>query len=87
MNVHVIVKLKSKYDAWHQLFVNDSENRATFCDEKRTLVGQANTTTAMVTLFDVNLEVMKSMMSDPAFQKMTTDYVEEHIPYLLDPLS
>jgi len=49
MNVHVIVKLKSTYEVWHKLFLSDSENRSKICDEKLTLVGQANATTAMIT--------------------------------------
>ncbi|MBH67249.1 MAG: hypothetical protein CMM58_02740 [Rhodospirillaceae bacterium] len=86
MNIHVIVKLKSSYEAWHELFINDGHNRSKICDEERTLVGKANETTAMITLFDVDEEAMQFMMSDPEFQKMTEPYVEEHIPYVLNSL-
>ena len=48
MDVHIIVKLKSSFEAWHQLFVNDADRRSQICDENRTLVGKANEKTAVV---------------------------------------
>jgi hypothetical protein len=87
MDVHIIVKLKSSYETWKELFDIDADNRSTICDENRTLVGQANETTAIVTLFSVDMEAMGKMMTDPEFQKLTEDYVEEHIPYTITPLS
>ncbi len=86
MDVHVIVKLKSSYEIWHELFVNDAVNRSKICDESKTLVGQANETTALVTLFDVDGVAMGAMMNDPEFQKMTENYVEKHIPYSISAL-
>ena len=83
MDVHIIVKLKSSYEAWHQVFVNDADRRSRICDESRTLVGKANEKTAIVTVFGVDMEAMGEMMKDPEFQKMTENYVEEHIPYSL----
>ena len=86
MNVHVIVKLKSSYEAWHELFVNDADNRTKICDESKTLVGKADDSTALVTLFDVDMEAMGAMMSDPEFNKMIENHVEEHIPFTLSPI-
>ena len=80
MDIHLIVKLKPKYEAWHDLFVNDAENRSKRCDESKTLVSKADDATALVTLFDVDMESMGAMMADPEFQKLTEEYVEEHIP-------
>ena len=87
MDVHIIVKLKSSYEAWHQVFVNDADRRSRICDESRTLVGKANENTAIVTVFGVDMETMGAMMADPEFQKMTENYVEEHIPYSLTSLT
>ena len=87
MDLHLVVKLKSSYAAWHELFVKDAENRAKMCDESKTLVGQANDSTALVTLFDMDMGAMGAMMADPEFQKLTEDYVEEHIPYSITPLN
>ena len=87
MDLHLIVKLKSSYAAWHELFIKDTESRAKMCDESKTLVGQANDSTALVTLFDVDMEAMGTMMEDPEFQKLIEDYVEEHIPYSSAPLN
>ena len=42
MDVHVVVKLKSSYEAWYALFVNDAENRTKICDESKTLVGKVD---------------------------------------------
>ena len=87
MDIHLIVKLKSSYEAWHELFVNDAENRSKICDESQTLVGKADHTTALVTLFDVDMAAMGAMMEDPEFHKLTEDYVIEHIPYSITPLA
>ena len=87
MDIHVIVKLKSTYEAWHDIFVNDAENRSKICDESKTLVGKADDATALITLFDVDMEAMGEMMADPDFHKLTEDYVEEHIPYSITALN
>ena len=87
MDIHIIVKLKSSYDSWHKLFTNDASNRANICDESKTLVAKANDGTALVTLFDVDMAAMGTMMADPDFHKLTEDYVEEHIPYSITPLN
>ena len=87
MNIHIIVKLKSSYEDWHKLFLEDTDNRAKICNESRTLVGKANDKTAVITLFDVDEAAMKEMMEDQDFQKMVEPYVEEHIPFALNPMS
>ena len=86
MDVHIVVKLKSSYEAWRELFANHAENRTKICDESKTLVGKADDSTALVTLFDVDMEAMGGMMSNPEFQKLTEDYVEKHIPFTLSPI-
>ena len=87
MDIHLIVKLKSSYEAWQELFVNDVENRSKICNEERTLFGKADDATALVTLFDVDMAAMGAMMDDPEFLKLTEDYVLEHIPYSITPLA
>ena len=87
MDVHIIVKLKSSYEDWHKLFLDDKDNRKKICNEARTLVDKANDKTAVVTLFDVDELAMKGMMENPDFQKMVEPYVEEHIPFALTPMS
>ena len=87
MEVHIIVKLKSSYESWKEAFDNHAEYRAKMCDERKTLVGKANETTALITVFDVDMEAMNTMMEDPNFQKLTEPFVEEHIPYTITPLS
>ena len=86
MDIHIIVKLKSSYEAWHELFANDADNRSKICEESKTLVGKADDSTALVTLFDVDMEALGAMMADPEFQKLIEDYVEEHIPYSITAL-
>ena len=87
MDIHIIVKLKSSYEDWHKLFLEDTDNRAKICNENLTLVGKANDKTAVITLFDVDDAAMKEMMEDPDFQKMVEPYVEKHIPFALTPIS
>lgn len=87
MDIFVIARLKSTYEEWKSLFDEHATVRSAFCDESKTLVGQADDMTALISFFDVNMEGMGSMMADPEFQKLTEPYVEEHIVYTLSPLA
>ena len=87
MDLHLIVKLKSSYEAWHELFVNDVDNRSKICNDSKTLVGKADDSTALVTLFDVDMAAMGAMMADPEFVKMNAKLVEEIIPHSITPLT
>ena len=60
MDIHLIVKLKSSYEAWHELFVNDAENRSMICDGSRTLFSKADDANALATYFDVDMIAMGS---------------------------
>ena len=86
MDVHIIAKLKSPYEVWHQLFVDDADRLSQIRDESRILVAKANEVTAVITDFDVDMELMGAMMAGPEFQKMIEPYVEEHFPYSMTPL-
>ena len=53
MNVNVIVKIKSSYLAWFNIFDNDGENRAKICDDSKTLCGQVDDKTALINFYAV----------------------------------
>ena len=40
-------------------------------DKSKTLVGKADDATALLTLFNIDMEAIGAMMSDPEFHKMT----------------
>ena len=86
MDVHLIIKLKSSYEAWEEIFISHVDVRSLICDESKTLFAKANDTTALVTIFDVDMEGMGKMMSDPEFIKMNEDLSEEIIPYAINQL-
>jgi hypothetical protein len=65
MDIHMIVKLKSSYEAWHELFVKDAETRSKMCNDSRTFFSKASDTTALVTLLNVDMEAMGAMMKAP----------------------
>ena len=85
MDVNVIVKIKSSYSAWFNIFDND-EKRAEICDDSRTLCGQVDDKTALINFYDVDMEAMGAMMSSPEFAEMTEDHVVEHIVSALAPM-
>jgi hypothetical protein len=87
MDLHILVRLKAPYEAWKSMFDDHAPVRAGACDETRTLVGKASDTTALISIFDVDMEKMGAMMADPEFQKLTEPLVEEHIVYTLSPLA
>ena len=65
MDIHMIVKLKSSYEAWHELFVKDAETRSKICNDSRTFFSNSSDTTALVTLLNVDMEAMGAMMKAP----------------------
>ena len=71
----------------HGVFINDAEKHSTICDDSRTLVGKANDKTALMAFFNVDMAAMGAMMEDPEFNKLTENYVEEHIPFSITPLN
>ena len=87
MDLHIIVRLKASYEAWKSMFDDHAPVRADVCDDTRTLFGKASDTTALISIFDVDMEKMGAMMADPEFQKLTETLVEEHIVYTLSPLA
>lgn len=82
MNVMITVHLKQGFDRWKQLFDGDAE-RAKFCDESKTMVGKVNDSTALIVLFDVDMEKMKARLSAPEFADMVKDLVVKHDVYAL----
>ena len=62
MDVNVIVKIKSSYLAWFNIFDNDGENRAKICDDSKTLCGQVDDKTAMINFYDVDMEAMGAIL-------------------------
>ena len=62
MDVNVIVKIKSSYSAWVNIFDNDDENRGKICDDSKTLCGRVDDKTALINFYDVDMEGMKSLM-------------------------
>ena len=77
MDVHLVIKLKSSYDVWEEVFINHADVRSKICDESKTLFAKANDKTALVTIFDVDMEGMGKMMSDPEFEKFAISLGED----------
>lgn len=85
MNVLVIAHLKSGYEEWKSLFDGDAR-RADFCDESQTKVGRVDDNTALIALFDVDMEGMGQHLSNPEFQAMIEPYVDRHDVFTMEPL-
>ena len=86
MDVNVVVKIKSSYVNWREIFDNDSDIREKICDDSRTTCGHVDDKTAIINFYDVDMEAMGAMMNDPDFHKLTEDHVVEHIVNILSPL-
>jgi len=77
MDLLVVVHIKSSYDNWKAVFDADPAGRGKFADETRTRVGKVDEKTAMVQLFDVDMQKMSKMINDP--DSPAADVMEEHI--------
>jgi|TARA_B100000953_G_scaffold21189_1_gene17619 hypothetical protein len=77
MELLIIVHIKSSYDSWKAVFDADPGNRKEFADESRTRVGKVDENTAMVQLFDVDMQKMSQMINKP--NSPVADIMAEHI--------
>ncbi len=77
MDILLIVQIKPNYDSWKAVFDADPGGRVNFVDESRTRVGKVDEQTAMVQLFDVNMEQMGKAMNDP--ESPAASAIAEHV--------
>ena len=77
MDLLVVVNIKSSYDSWKAFFDSDPAVRAEFVDESRTRVAKVDDNTALVQLFDVDMQKMSQMMNDP--NSPVADIMAEHV--------
>jgi len=77
MDLLVVVHIKSSYDSWKAVFDADPAGREEFADDTRTRVAKVDDNTAMVQLFDVDMQKMSEMINDP--NSPVADVMAEHI--------
>ena len=77
MDLLVVVHIKSSYDNWKAVFDADPAGREEFADDTRTRVAKVDDNTAMVQLFDVDMQKMSEMINDP--NSPVADVMAEHI--------
>lgn len=86
MNILIIVHIKSSYDSWKAVFDLDPGGRVEFADESRTRVGRVDDQTAMVQLFDVDIESLAYEINDPespSVDPLISEHVLKHDVYNL----
>ena len=77
MDLLVVVHIKSSYDGWKAVFDADPAGREKFADDTRTRVAKVDDNTAMVQLFDVDMQKMSEILNDP--NSPATDVMAEHV--------
>ena len=89
MNLLAVVHIKSSYDEWKKLFDEDPAVRSEFADESRTRVAKVDDKTAMVQLFDVDMQKMSAVLNDPNSEVNTSmeDHVERREMYKIEEMS
>ena len=65
MDLLIIVNIKSSYDSWKAIFDSNPADRQEFADDTRTRIAKADENTAMVQLFDVDMQKMSKVLNDP----------------------
>ena len=78
-DVAVIIPLTKGFSVWNKGFMGDKENRATFCDDSRTLVLRDvnDPNKVSVYLYDVNMAKLGQMMMDPNFAEFAISIGED----------
>jgi len=77
MDILIVVHIKTNFDAWKEVFDSDPGGRVNFVDESRTRLGKVDDQTAMVQLFDVDMEQMGKAMNDP--NSPAAPLIAEHV--------
>ena len=77
MDILVVVHIKSSYDGWKAVFEADPAGRQKFADDTRTRVAKVDDNTAMVQLFDVDMQKMSEILNDP--NSPAADVMDEHV--------
>ena len=86
MDILIVVHIKSSYDSWKAVFDLDPGGRVEFCDESRTRVGRVDDQTAMVQLFDADMESLAYAINDPdspSVDPLIVEHVIRHDVYSL----
>ena len=89
MDLLVVVHIKSSYDGWKAVFDADPAGREEFADDTRTRVAKVDDNTAMVQLFDVDMQKMSEMINDPnsPVADVMADHVEKRDLYKVEQMS
>lgn len=76
-NIMVTMKVKD-FDHWYQGFKGHADVRSQVCDDSRTKVYQnpEAPNDISITIYDVDLEALQQMMSDPGFQALAEELGE-----------
>jgi hypothetical protein len=77
MDLLIIVNIKSSYDSWKAIFDSNPADRQEFADETRTRVAKADDNTAMVQLFDVDMQKMSKVLNNP--NSTAAEVMAEHV--------
>jgi len=89
MDLLVVVHIKSSYDSWKAVFDADPAGREEFADDTRTRVAKVDDNTAMVQLFDVDMQKMSEMINDPnsPVADVMADHIEKRDLYKVEQMS
>ena len=77
MDLLIIVNIKSSYDSWKAIFDSNPAERQEFADETRTRVAKADDNTAMVQLFDVDMQKMSKVLNNQ--NSTAAEVMAEHV--------
>jgi len=89
MDLLVVVHIKSSYDSWKAVFDADPAGREEFADDTRTRLAKVDDNTAMVQLFDVDMQKMFKIINNPnsPVADVMADHVEKRDVYKVEQMS
>ena len=89
MDLLIVVHIKSSYDSWKAVFDADPAGRDEFADDTRTRVAKVDDNTAMVQLFDVDMQKMSEIINDPnsPVADVMADHIEKRDLYKVEQMS
>ena len=89
MNLLMVVHIKSTYNEWKEVFDSNPAGRENFCDDSLTRVAKVDDNTAMIQIFDVDMQKMSEALNNPnaATAAATDDHVVKREVFRLEPMA
>lgn len=83
----MVLAYMADYDLWlNEAFLPDAHRRELVCDETKTKVARIDTNTAVILMYDVEMEAMEKHMNAQQMQELEEQFSVKHEIFTFSPI-